>query len=440
VLRALDADARADFEVLARTELFRDAVANGDLVASELVDLPDGLVGDGWVAALEHQRVPVISYPYEWTFSMLRDAALLQLDLTERALAEGLITKDATPYNIQFMGSKPTFIDLGSFERVSPGDPWFGYRQFCEQFLNPLLLQARGIPFQPWLRGELRGITPAECRAALPWRTRARPSVFVHVGLHAWAERKYGGSTRDLRGEMRAAGFNPAIVKAQVRRLRKVVQRLRWEPRRSTWSEYSDRGHYTDLDLDAKEQFVRKVAGVRHRRQVLDLGANDGRFTDVALESADYAVALDADPLVVEHLYRRLHERDDRRVLPLTMDVASLAAPAGWRARERPGFVDRVRPDLVLMLAVVHHLAITDMVPLPEVVAMLADLGSEAVVELPTPDDPMVQRLARAKKRGVVDRYSVERFESAVTEPFEIVEQQHSPSQTRILYHLRPRG
>jgi hypothetical protein len=441
IIRALDAEAAADYEALEGAQFFRDALNDGRIVGTRRLDpVPERLTADGWVAALEHDRVPVVTYPFEWTFSMLRDAALLQLDLTEQAIDAGFITKDATPYNVQFVGSRPTFIDIGSFERISAGEPWFGYRQFCEQFLNPLLLQARGIPMQPWLRGEPRGVSPAECKAALPWRTRARPSVFVHVGLHAWAERRYGGSSRDLRAEMRAAGFNPAIVRAQLRRLRKVVRRLKWEPRRSTWSEYTDRGHYTDADLDAKDEFVRRVAGARHRRLVLDIGANDGRFTDAALSSADGAVALDADPLVVDQLYRRLRDRGDTRIVPVTMDVASMAMPIGWRATERPSFIARVRPDLVLMLAVVHHLAISDMVPLEEVVALLADLGSEAVVEFPLPNDPMVQRLARAKKAGVVERYSAETFERAAQSPFEVVERVSLPSGTRNLYYLRPRA
>ncbi|MSO78362.1 MAG: class I SAM-dependent methyltransferase [Acidimicrobiia bacterium] len=440
VLRVLDTEALADFQALVATKFFQDAVADGRIVATKLIDdVPSELAGT-WAGVLEHERIPVITFPFEWTFSMLRDSALLQLDLTEAALADGLITKDATPYNIQFVGSRPTFIDLGSFERIAPGQPWFGYRQFCEQFLNPLLLQSRGIPYQPWLRGELRGITPAQCRAALPFRTRNRPSVFVHVGLHAWAERRFANSTGDTTGELRAAGFNPAIVRGQVRRLRKIVQRLKWEPRGSTWSNYTERGHYTDADLDAKETFVRTAAARQRRRQVLDIGANDGRFSDAVLEHADSVVALDADPLVVDHLYRSLRERHDERIVPVCMDIASMSVPAGWRGQERPGFTDRVKPDLVLALAVVHHLAVTDSVPLDEVAAMLRDFGSDVVVEFPTPDDQMVRRLARMKKAGVVDRYTLDVFEAAIESRFEVIERVTLPSATRILFHLQPRG
>lgn len=441
VLRVLDATAAADFAALAATELFRDAVEHGEIIPTRRLDaLPAGLAGD-WVAALEHDVVPVISYPFEWTFAMLRDAALLQLDLTERALAEGIITKDATPYNVQFVGTAPVFIDVGSFERLSRGEPWFGYRQFCEQFLNPLLLGAAGVPWRPWMRGTTRGITPAECRDTLPLRRRARPSVFPHVGLHAWAERRFAASARDVRSEMRSAGFGPAVIRAQVRRLRKVVQRQRWQPRATAWSDYGDRAHYADADLAAKDAFVRRVAARRHRAQVLDLGANDGRFTEIALEHADYAVAVDGDEVAVDRLYTRLRARGERRILPLCVDLGDPGGSFGWRALERGAFFDRVQPDLVLFLAVAHHLAITDSIPLEEVAAMLATFGADTVVELPTPEDPMVQRLAAQKKERRANRYDVATFEAAVAgHGFEITERVALPSGTRLMYELRPRA
>ena len=185
---------------------------------------------------------------------------------------------------------------------------------------------------------------------------------------------------------------------------------------------------------------MRTAAARQRRRQVLDIGANDGRFSDAVLEHADSVVALDADPLVVDHLYRSLRERHDERIVPVCMDIASMSVPAGWRGQERPGFTDRVKPDLVLALAVVHHLAVTDSVPLDEVAAMLRDFGSDVVVEFPTPDDQMVRRLARMKKAGVVDRYTLDVFEAAIESRFEVIERVTLPSATRILFHLQPRG
>ncbi len=441
VLRALGEEAADDFAALEGSRLYADALATGDVVATHRLDaVPDGVDGE-WVAALEHDRIPVISYPYEWTFEMLRDAALLTLTLTERAIDEGLITKDATPYNVQFAGCHPTFIDVGSFEQLRRGEVWFGYRQFCQLFLNPLLLQAkRRIPFQPWLRGSLEGITPADAASTLRTRDKLRGGAFTNVVLHARLEQRYAASDRDLRAEGKAAGLGPVILKAQVRKLRKAVTKLRWKPGESEWSGYSERAHYGDDDLAAKSDLVQRVAAQRHRGQVLDLGANDGYFTDLALPHADYAVAVDADPVVVDMLYRHLRERDERKVLPLTVDLADPSGGIGWRGRERPPFAERVQPDLVLFLAVVHHMAITRTIPLDEIAELLAGWRCEVVAELPLPDDPMVQRLMRSKRDRRFDRYRREEWEAALAPRFEVVEQQTLPSATRVLYHLRPRG
>ena len=190
---------------------------------------------------------------------MLRDAARLQLALTREALADKLITKDASAFNIQFVGTKPVFIDIGSFERARRGEPWAGYRQFCELFLNPLYVQAlRDVPFQPLLRGRLDGITPGVAAALIGRSGRFRKGVFTHVRLHARAERKYADADRerDVRAELKRAGFGPALIDAQLRNLQRALDRLSWKQRGSTWSEYGERGHYTDRDLEAKSSFV----------------------------------------------------------------------------------------------------------------------------------------------------------------------------------------
>src|SRR5512133_1851854 len=194
VLRELSPRAREDWDALERTRFFRRALEDGRIVATE--ELEPGL--------LRHERLPFVSYPYEWPFEMLRDAALLQLSLLDDALAEGFVLKDGSPYNVQWRGSEPVFVDVGSFERLREGEPWAGYRQFCMLFLYPLMLQAyRGVPFQPWLRGAIDGITPAEANRLLSMRDRLRRGVLTHVVLHSRLERRYAAvEGRDVRAEL----------------------------------------------------------------------------------------------------------------------------------------------------------------------------------------------------------------------------------------------
>lgn len=442
MLRGLSPDGLADFEFFEQTDAYRRAIEDGRLVATERVRDADAPAGD-WAGVLRHPRLPVISYPYEWTFAMLRDAALLQLALGREALADGVLVKDATSYNVQFVGARPVFIDVGSFERLVPGEPWAGYRQFCELFLNPLLVQAvAGVPFQPLLRGSLDGITPTMASAVLGPRRRFRRDVFTHVRMHARAEARYADADadRDVRGELKRAGFGPKIIDAQMANLAKAVTKVDWKASSSTWSDYTDRGHYTDDDLEAKGAFVHAATAALEQPVVLDLGANDGRFSRIAVDAgAELVVAVDGDHLVVDHLYRDLRAEGERRILPLVMDLADPSPARGWRGEERPSFVERVRPDLVLCLAVIHHLALTNTVPFAGIVAMLRDYDAPVVVEMPHPDDPMASRLLGRKREGTFGHYDQAGWERELRRAFDIEEQVTLPSGKRTLYRCVPR-
>jgi SAM-dependent methyltransferase len=444
-LRALSEQGLADWEALAASDLFRRKVAEGRLVATESVGSGDGLPAElrdsGYSAVLAHERIPFVSYPYEWPFGMLRDAALLQLELVLEALDEGLILKDATPYNVQWRGARSVFVDVGSFERLRPGEPWAGYRQFCMLFLYPLLLQAyKRVPFQPWLRGSLEGISPAECRSLLSGRHRFRRGVLAHVVLHARLEGRYGDRRRDVKGELRSAGFHEGLIRANVRRLEKLVRGLRWEPGPSAWSGYAQETPYTEADAAAKEAFVREAATGRRRRLAWDLGCNDGRYTRIAAESADYTVALDADAAVVEGLYRALRAEGSTTILPLVADVADPSPGLGWRGRERAPLEERGRPDLTLCLALLHHVVMSANIPASAFLDWLAGLRTELVIELPTRDDPMVQRLLAAKGPDANPDYGTEVFERALAERWEVSRREVLPSGTRILYRAAPRA
>jgi hypothetical protein len=443
VWRGLSEAGLADFEAYAATRAFADAQNDGRVVATTAVPIADAPIGSGWAGALHHPRLRVITYPYEWSFTMLKDAARLQLELSREALAEGILTKDATPYNVQFDGARPVFIDVGSFERLVPGEPWAGYRQFCELFLNPLYLQAVvDVPFHPWLRGTVHGISPTFAAHLIGSRDRLRRDVLTHVRLHARAEARYADADaeHDVKGELQRAGFGPKLIDAQLANLRRAVERLEWRASASTWSTYSERGHYTDADLDAKEAFVAGATAALDEPVVLDLGANDGRFSRVAVAAgASLVIAVDGDHLVVDHLYRQLRNEGEARILPLVMDLSDPSPGLGWRGRERPPFVQRVRPDLVLCLAVIHHLAISGTVPLPEIAAFLHDLSAPLVVEMPHREDPMAARLLARKRAGVFDHYDRPQWEAALREHFEVDEQVTLPSGTRTLYRCRPR-
>ena len=441
VFRCLTPRALADWRRLAETDFHARFMQDRRVIPTRLVTDSEALppLEGRWAAVLEHERVPLVSYPYEWSFGMLKDAALLQLDVTRAALDEEMTLKDATPFNVQWLGAQPTFIDIGSFTPYASGEPWAGYRQFCESFLSPLLLQAyRGVPFHPWLRGSLEGITAAQCSALLSARDLLRRGVLAHVFLQAKAQARYEDAPGNVKQELRAAGFGAALIKHNIDRLRRIVERLRWDAGRSTWSEYEREHSYDDDDLRRKTGFVEQVLASRRWPLVWDVGCNTGNYSRMAAKHAEYVLALDADHVVIERLYQSLKAGGPANVLPLLADLADPSPGLGWRGRERLPLSERGRPALILCLALIHHLVIGRNIPLDDFVAWLAQFGGEVVLEFVGPEDPMVERLLRNRRDQEFD-YSSAAVGAAVERHFGAVTHETLASGTRTLYHCRPR-
>ena len=436
VLRALTEQGLADFESLAATGLYGDP----RIVETELLNPAPAQAPSGAVAVLRHERVPFISYPYEWTFSMLKDAALLQLDLILDSLDEGLMLKDATPYNVQFVGSRPMFIDIGSFERLHEEELWVGYRQFCMLQLYPLLLQARGASLQPLLRGSVHGITPAHMRGLASMQDVLRRGYQTHVFLQSRLESRPTAARGSRVAEaVRRPGLGTQLIRTNVRKMHRLVSRLDWAPRRSTWLDYGRANTYSDQDAARKDDFVRTAAASVGGHLAWDLGGNTGRHARLVADSFDHVLAIDADPASVELLYRELKASGDSRILPLVVDLTDPSPGLGWRGVERRPLLDRGRPDLVLALALVHHLAIAGNVPVPDVVAWFAELGGALVVELPTREDAMVQSLLERKRSGLHPDYERATFERCLADAFDIRATETLSSGTRILYFCTAR-
>lgn len=446
VLRRLSPAAAEDWQRLSKTTFFRERVRDGDVVATEQVqpagrrDIVDQAA---WPVLLRHERIPFVSYPYEWSFSQLQDAAALHIDLLLDALGERMTMKDGYAYNVQFRGAAPVFIDIGSFEQYR-GGPWAGYRQFCQTFLFPLLLQAhKNLSFRPLLRGQVNGIEPAQMRSLMSGLDLTRAGVFKHVALHTAVDARMaekGGGSRATADQLRESGFSDAVAAAAARNMGSLVRKLRWKPSASHWTTYQQTSTYTDRERNDKKTFVREVLSQRHARLLLDLGCNDGTFSLLGQDHADYVVALDNDEQTIDLMHRRLKADGHTKILPLVMDLTDPSPAIGWRSQERPSFLDRARPDAVLALALVHHLAIGSNIPLPEVVAWLHSLGGHLVVEFVGPDDPMAVRLLANKPAGLFPDYRPEVFERLLSHRFEIERQVTLESGTRRLYSAVPRG
>ncbi|MFY1632029.1 methyltransferase [Solwaraspora sp. WMMB335] len=462
VLRGLGPDAARDWRDVSQAAFLAPLMAAGKVIGTEIAaadSLPESVVRR-WHTVLRHDRVPFVSYPYEWSFAMLRDAARLHLEILRAALTDGVTMKDGTAFNLQWRGTEPVFIDVGSFQPDHAGEPWAGYRQFCQTLLYPLLLQAHlGVDFQPWLRARIDGIESGQLRRLFGGTRRLRAGVLKHVHLHdAMQTRHAGATTGAVREEIRDAGFSRELVQATVRSLIKLVDRLDWSPPRSHWAAYQRTCTYSAADRAAKIAFVdAQLASHPYPGTVFDLGANDGTYSRIAAEHARYVVAVESDPAVVDDLYRRLRADRETRILPILMDLADPSCGGGWGGVERAPFSTRARADTVLALAVIHHLAIGRNVPLSRILdwvtAMLSGpdragsdrLGPDGrtgqlIIEFVHPDDPMARRLLANKPAGLFDDYHRTEFERLLTQRYEITRREELPSGTRTLYAGTPRG
>ncbi|WP_229402028.1 class I SAM-dependent methyltransferase [Micromonospora okii] len=444
VLRGLDARAAEDWRALAASDFFPPLVAAGKVCGTEPVAAARFPAPDGrpWAAVLRHERIPFVSHPYEWTFGMLRDAALLHLEVLRAALAAGFTIKDGSAYNLQWRGAHPVFIDVGSFEPARDGEPWAGYRQFCQTLLYPLLLTAHlGVDFQPWLRAQVDGIPAEQMRRLFTGARRLLPGVPTHVHLHSALQRRHAAASgSEVREQLRTAGYSRGLALATARRIERLIRRLRPRRVRSHWADYRDTCTYSAGDRAAKERFVAAALTAGPPPElVLDLGANDGRYARLAARHAGYVVAVEQDPAVADELYAALRAEEQPRVLPLVMDLADPSPGGGWRGAERAPFARRARADVVLALAVAHHLAIGRNVPLGQVVDQLADAcapGGRLLVEFVHPEDPMARRLLANRPAGLFGDYRAEVFDRLLAARCRIRRRVELPGGTRTLYEV----
>lgn len=446
IYRALSPEGTEDWDALAASPLLEKMIAAGQVVGTREVDaaaagVSQDLLPTGVSKVLEHDRIPFVSYPYEWTFSMLQDAAKLQLQLGAEAIVSGFDLKDATPYNVQFIGSRPTFIDVGSFEKQTEGEPWIAYRQFCMLYLYPLLFQAhKDIPFQPWMRGSIDGIQPIDAIKVFSLRDRLRRGVFLHTSLHARLDRRANKSGPGSAEENKnTRQVKPGQIKAQLESMNRLVSKLKWKAGETSWSGYRQSNTYSDDDDKRKQSFVAEVAAEKKPALTWDMGCNDGAYSRIAAENSDRVVAFDFDHATVEALYRSLREEGNTKILPLVSNLADPSPALGWRGLERKTLVDRGAPDLMLALALIHHVSISANIPIADFLQWARDMGTTLLIEFPKRTDPMVRALLANKHDGANPDYEEGNFERELEKRFTVERREELPSGDRVLYLASPR-
>lgn len=441
ILRRVSERGAMDYEFVRDSGLLQKLVSEQRLVgAEEISRLEFGFDETSAKYLLEHPRLNFISYPYEWCFSALQAAALLQLDLLDEALAYDVTLSDASAFNIQFQGASPIFIDTLSFQRYQDGDYWKAHRQFCEQFLNPLLLSARkGIAFNAWFRGSLEGIRSEDLNRLLSWHQKLDWRVLTHVVLPVRFQASAHQMTEKRADRIKERRLPRSSFEHMIRSLRKWIASLKpIEVGSKTWRDYATDNSYDQAATEEKANFTRQFAVAAKPALLWDIGCNRGTFTEIALEAgAVSAIGFDTDLGAVEAAFARA-SRSGLHFLPLLMDVADPTPSQGWLNRERKSLESRAAADGLLALAIVHHLCIGRNIPLSEVVTWLIGLAPQGVIEFVEKEDPMV-RFMLQMRLDIFDDYRRDAFLALVRKQADIVEMREINDNRRLLVWYRRR-
>jgi len=424
-----------DYDFLMSSGLYEHLVSAGLLIPHEEVTGVSSHSPDGAYKVLKPELVPFISYPYEWCFSQLKDAALTTLAVQKAALDFGMTLKDCSAYNIQFHKGMPVFIDTLSFARYVEGAPWTPYKQFCQHFYGVLAMMSYAdIRLRRLTRSFIDGVPLDLVSSVLPYRTRFVFPVLLHIHLHARSQIRYADIPLERTDFSRKVSING--LRGLLDSLEGGVRRLRWKPAGTEWADYYSDDSYTAAGRDDKQELIGQYLRATAPKTVWDMGANTGFHSRAASALGANTVAFDVDPAAVEMNYLQVVKAKETHILPLLLDLTNPSPSIGWAHDERLSLIDRGPADLAMGLALVHHLAISNNVPLGLVAALFGRICEWLIIEFVPKSDHKVQKLL-ATREDVFPNYTQEGFEKEFSALFSIERSDRIKDSDRVLYLMK---
>jgi ribosomal protein L11 methylase PrmA len=388
---------------------------------------------------IQPEVVTFISYPYEWAFSLLKDAALVTLKIQRIALKYDMSLKDASAYNIQLHKGHPTLIDTLSFEKYIEGKPWVAYRQFCQHFLAPLALMAHtDVRLGKLMRVYIDGIPLDLAARLLPARSWFNFGLLIHTHIHAQAQKRSAGQASKLAPRLSGKMSKDALG-GLIEGIEATVKRLEWKPGGTEWGDYYNISNYTDSAFEHKKELVSSWLERVRPASVWDLGANDGTFSRLASGNDIHTVAFDIDPTAVEINYRQVRSRKEQNLIPLLFDRTNPSPSIGWHNQERDSLFNRGPVDMILSLALIHHLAISNNVPLSQLADFYHDMGHWLIIEFILKSDSQVKKLLE-NREDIFHQYNQSDFEQNFKRQFTIHEKVLIRESERSLYLMERKG
>jgi len=431
LLRQINLVYKNNFDALISSGLYRKLVKQKWLISHKEVNLKYKFNNDAY-KVIKPEIITPVSYAYDWSFSMLKDAALLTLKIQEEALNYGMTLKDATSFNIQFYKGKPIFIDTLSFEKYELGKPWVAYRQFCEQFLAPLVLMSKvDLRLNQLLKIFLQGIPLDLTSKLLSKKSYLDFNILSHIHIHAKSQARMANKEFNIK----QSKFKLSLLqlKSLINNLQSFTKKLELKKDNTEWGEYYTFTNYTSSAFKDKANFITRITKKIKPKLVWDLGANDGYFSRLAGKNGAQVIAFDIDPIAVEKNYLQTKKKKEQNMLPLLLDLTNPTGDYGWANQERPTTVKQNKPDLILALALIHHLAIGNNVPFPKIAEYFASLGNYLIIEFVPKEDSKVKKLL-ASREDIFSDYKQSVFEKVFARHFKLTEKHNVKGSLRTLY------
>ncbi len=421
-----------DYALLMESGLYDDLQKKGWLISHEEIadtnqfNLPEGKL-------LLPKQIPFICYPYEWSFDMWKDAALLTLQVATTALKKGMVLKDATPFNIQFMHGKPLFIDTLSFEKYEEGKSWVAYRQFCECFLGPLLLMHYCHPSTNKLITIYPGGIPLEVLVnLLPKRSRWNLNTYLHIHLQS----RFSGNGKRKKAVEKP--FSKQKLELIIKGLGSFVSKIDVKKLSSTWNDYYSNTIPGNDYLDEKTKLVLSFLKETDFKHMIDLGANDGHFSLLFSNTEKNIIAIDEDANCINALYNKIKTERITNILPMVADLSSPSPAIGWNNNERSSLTTRLKTDLVLALALVQHLAISCNLPLNMIAEWMKNMGEYLLIEFVPKTDDKLQLLLENRK-DIFHDYNLARFKEIFGVHYNLLREEIVGKTGRVLFLMKRR-
>lgn len=429
LMRKINDSGLEDFRFLVDSGLYERLVNKSLLIPHKEVKQLNRVKISNSTISIKPEKVSTVSYPFEWSFSQLKDAALCTLKIQKYALRYGQTLKDASAYNIQFHNGKPLLIDTLSFEKYKNTEPWKAYKQFCQHFLAPLALMSyTDVNLSQLMRIYIDGIPLEIAAKLLPVRAKARLGILLHISAHSRAQKAKSGV-----GQKQSARVTKSGMLAIIDSLERTINKLKLSKSNTEWMNYYGNTNYSADATDKKLDLVVKFVSSLKAKKVLDLGGNNGKYSRELNKLGIETICTDIDPNAVEFNYKSLKHSGETLMLPLVIDLVNPAGGLGWANTERSVITERFACDASMALALVHHLAISNNLPLLRIAEYFAEFSPHLIIEFVPKEDSQVKKLLSTRE-DIFTEYNIEGFESAFSKVYTTIDKKKIPGTKRTLY------